>query len=93
VSAPILLPPRAITVDAAADRLHCKRRKVFELLKKGRLSRPRERPGRAALVTVASLDRYEAEAFADASPPAAREPERRRRVRLSPTLAAIRPKE
>jgi excisionase family DNA binding protein len=46
----------AMTVEQAAERLGCSRRRVFELLAAGKLKRA-AKLGRRAMVTVASVDR------------------------------------
>lgn len=49
-----------LTLDEVTARLHCRRTKVFELLRTGRLVRA-ERLGRDLLITTASVERLELE--------------------------------
>jgi len=52
--------PLILTLEQVEARLHCKRTKVFELLRYGRLVRA-QRLGRDIVITAASVERVERE--------------------------------
>lgn len=74
-----------LSLAEAAERLHCKRRKLFELLKDGRLCRA-VRLGKEVRVTAASIDALERELVAPAPKP---RPRRRFRPPAASAAAAV----